>query len=56
MYLTAEEIKALKGDEGREILENCAGKSVRDLFAIKIFNNYIGQHFKDRKNTKIYEF
>ncbi len=52
-YLTAEEIKELKKDEGREILENCAGKSVRDLFAIKVFNKYFDEFFKDRGVTKI---
>lgn len=52
-YLTAEEIKELKRDEGRELLENCAGKSVRDLFAIKVFNNYFDKFFKDRATAKI---
>ncbi|MBI2024654.1 MAG: class I SAM-dependent methyltransferase [Candidatus Harrisonbacteria bacterium] len=52
-YLTAEEIKELKEGDGREILENCAGKSVRDLFAVKIFNNYIDKFFKNRTVVKL---
>lgn len=47
-YLTADEIKKLEKDGGREIVENCAGKSVRDLFAIKVFENSYQKFFSDK--------
>jgi ubiquinone/menaquinone biosynthesis C-methylase UbiE len=52
-YLTAEEIRKLKTGDGRELVENCAGKSVRDLFAIKVFNNYFDKFFKNKAIAKI---
>lgn len=52
-YLTAEELKEGHLDEVHEILEKCAGKSVRDLFAVRIFDYYISRFFKNRGQIKI---
>lgn len=37
-YLTAEEILKKNKSDAHEILENCAGKSIRDSFAFKVFD------------------
>lgn len=52
-YLTAEELKKNNIEEAHEILEKCAGKSVRDLFAVRIFDTYVSRFFKDRNQIKI---
>jgi len=52
-YLTTNELTELHKDEAHGILEKCAGKSVRDLFAIKVFNNYFDKSFNDRAQAKI---
>ena len=52
-YLTAEELKETARDHAHEILERCAGKSVRDLFAIRVFNTYHDRMFGDRAKTRL---
>ena len=47
-YLTAEELKKHFKDEAQGILEKCVGKSVRDLFAIKVFISYYHKFFEDK--------
>lgn len=51
-YYTAEELKQARREEAHGILEKLAGKSVRDLFAIKVFETYYQKFFRD-KNQKI---
>ena len=50
-YLTSEELLNKNRDEAHEILVQCEGKSVRDNFALKIFNKYYQKFFsnKDQK-------
>ena len=52
-YLTPQELTSTNRDEARAILTHCAGKSVRDLFAIAVFNNYHDRSFGRRATTKI---
>ncbi len=54
-YLTADELKNVYRDEAHAILDQCAGKSVRDLFAVKVFNQYHDRFFMDRSRTKIFD-
>ncbi len=54
-YLTADELKNAYRNEAHAILDQCAGKSVRDLFAVKVFNQYHDLFFKDRARTKIFD-
>lgn len=51
-YFTAEELKKNNKDEVYGVLEKCAGKSVRDLFAVKVFETYYQKFFND-KNRRI---
>lgn len=52
-YLTADEIKTAHRDEAHEILGECVGKSIRDRFAIEVFNRYHDRFFSDRSRTRI---
>lgn len=52
-YFTVKELKERDRDHAHEILEQCAGKSVRDRFAIRVFNEYHDRFFSDRAKTKI---
>lgn len=47
-YLTAKEIKSSHYSESHEVLGKCTGKSVRDLFAIKVFIKYYHQLLNDK--------
>lgn len=57
-YLTAEELKAAHRDEARGILARpeFSGKSVRDRFAVRVFNRYHDRFFPDRNRTAILDF
>ena len=46
-YLTADEIAGSHKDHARKILQHYTGRSVRDLFAIRIFEEAIGGLAKD---------
>lgn len=52
-YLTAEEIRNTHRGDAREILTQCAGKSVHDLFTIKVFESYHDRFFPKRGATRI---
>lgn len=47
-YFTARQLKGTAQDHAHGILESCAGKSVRDGFAIRVFNQYHDAVFPDR--------
>ena len=51
-YLTTEELLKDSRYEAHEILVQCEGKSIRDNFALKIFNKYY-QKFFSRKDQKM---
>lgn len=52
-YFTVEQLKEQNREHAHEILEQCAGKSVRDRFAIRVFNEYHDRSFPDRARTRV---
>lgn len=52
-YFTAEELRAAHRGHAQDILGQCAGKSVRDRFALQVFNSAHDAHFQDRSKTRI---
>lgn len=52
-YLTAEELLKKNSKEAHEIIGQCVGKSIRDNFAVKVFNKYCGQFFRNNFQVKI---
>ena len=47
-YLTREELLGRNRNDAHEILENCAGKSIRDNFASKVFDSAVKSNFGDK--------
>ena len=52
-YFTVEELTEQDREHAHEILEQCAGKSVRDRFAIRVFNEYHDRFFTERAKTRV---